>query len=80
MIDKVIVNSHEIPKEILDRYREEGSTPVVLDRERVKKMGVKILDSPLIKIDSEQRIRHLSHKLAAMIYSEIDNLENFYEE
>lgn len=80
MIDKVIVNSVEIPEEIVERYKEEGSTPVDLDIDRLKKMRVKVIKEPLIKIDSEKRVRHLSYKLAAVVYSQIDNLENFYEE
>ena len=43
-------------------------------------MRVKVIKEPLIKIDSEKRIRHLSHKLAAVVYSQIDSLENFYDE
>lgn len=80
MIDKVIVNSVEIPEEILKRYSDEGSTPVELDLNRLKKMRVKVIKEPLIKIDLEKRVRHLSHKLAAVVYSQIDNLENFYDE
>ncbi|MGL5277485.1 MAG: gluconeogenesis factor YvcK family protein [Cetobacterium sp.] len=80
MIDKVIVDSVDIPEEILKRYSDEGSTLVELDEERLKKMRVKVIKEPLIKIDSEKRIRHLSYKLAAVIYSQIDNLENFYDE
>ena len=80
MIDKVIVNSVEIPEEIIERYNEEGSTPVELDINRLKKMRVKVIKEPLIKIDCERRVRHLSHKLAAVVYSQIDNLENFYDE
>ncbi|MGL4628819.1 gluconeogenesis factor YvcK family protein [Cetobacterium sp.] len=80
MIDKVIVNSVQIPDEIIERYSEEGSTPVQLDLNRLKKMRVKVIKEPLIKIDTEKRVRHLSHKLAAVVYSQIDNLENFYDE
>ncbi|MGL5544663.1 MAG: gluconeogenesis factor YvcK family protein [Cetobacterium sp.] len=80
MIDKVIVNSVEIPDEIIERYNEEGSTPVQLDVHRLKKMRVKVIKEPLIKIDSERRVRHLSHKLAAVVYSQIDCLEKFYDE
>ncbi|MGL5174784.1 MAG: gluconeogenesis factor YvcK family protein [Cetobacterium sp.] len=80
MIDKVIVNSVEIPEEIIERYNEEGSTPVELDINRLKKMRVKVIKEPLIKIDCERRVRHLSHKLAAVVYSQIDNLEKFYDE
>ena len=80
MIDKVIVNSVEIPEDILKRYSDEGSTLVELDINRLKKMRVKVIKEPLIKIDSEKRVRHLSHKLAAVVYSQIDSLENFYDE
>lgn len=78
MIDKVIVNSIPIDKEILERYSEEGSTLVKLDRERLRRMKVKVIKEPLIKIDEEKRIRHLPNKLASIIYSQIDNLEKFY--
>ncbi|WP_297405836.1 uridine diphosphate-N-acetylglucosamine-binding protein YvcK [uncultured Cetobacterium sp.] len=80
MIDKVIVNSVRIDKDILDRYKEEGSTLVKIDKENLDKMRVEVIEENLIKIDNQKRIRHLSHKLGAAIYSQIDNLENFYDE
>nr|WP_307776328.1 uridine diphosphate-N-acetylglucosamine-binding protein YvcK [uncultured Cetobacterium sp.] len=79
MVDNVIVNSYEIPHDIIDRYLEEGSTPVELDLERLEEMRVKVILEDLIKIDDEKRVRHLSYKLGAVIYSQIDNLENFYD-
>lgn len=80
MIDKVIVDSVVVEDSILARYKEEGSTIVKLDKENLEKMRVEVIEEKLIKIDEEKRIRHLSHKLGAVIYSQIDNLENFYDE
>lgn len=80
MIDTVIVNSLEIPKEIVERYYEQDkSTPVTLDKENLNEMGINIVEEKLIKIDEEKRIRHSSHKLGGLIYSQIDNLEDFYD-
>lgn len=78
MIDKVIVNSYPIDEVTMERYREEGSTPVYLDKERLRKMKVKVIKEPLIKIDEEGRIRHSPYKLAASIYSQIENLDDMY--
>lgn len=80
MIDRVIVNSVGLEKEIIDRYEADGRVPVKIDLDRLEKMRVKVIQEPLVKIDSEKRVRHLSYKLAAVIYSQIDNLEEFYEE
>lgn len=78
MIDKVIVNSTTIEKDILLRYEKEGRKPIKLDRENLK--DVEIIEQPLIKIDKKYQIRHLPYKLASIIYSQIDNLENFYND
>ncbi|MGL4307462.1 gluconeogenesis factor YvcK family protein [Cetobacterium sp. SF1] len=78
MIDKVIFDSREIPYEILKRYHAEGSDVVKLDRKNLEYMGIEICEANLIRVDKNKQIRHNPYKLGAVIYSQIDNLDDFY--
>ena len=78
IIDEVIVDSREIPKEILERYRNMNSDRVNLDDEKIKGYNVSIIDRDILEIDSKGMVRHHPYKLAATIYSLIDNWEEFY--
>lgn len=78
IIDEVIVDSREIPKEILERYRMMNSDRVLLDRDELEKSKIKIIDRDILEIDSKGMVRHHPYKLASTIYSLIENWEEFY--
>lgn len=78
IIDEVIVDSREIPKEILQKYRMMNSDRVMLDREKLEECRIKIIDRDILEIDSKGLVRHHPYKLAATIYSLIENWEEFY--
>ena len=78
IIDEVIVDTREIPEEILERYRSQNSDRVVIDKEKIKKRGIKIKDRDILEIDSKGLVRHHPYKLAATLYSLIDKWEEFY--
>lgn len=78
IIDEVIVDSREIPKEILERYRMMNSDRVILDRDELEECKIKVIDRDILEIDSKGMVRHHPYKLAATIYSLIENWEEFY--
>ena len=78
IIDEVIVDSREIPKEILERYKGMNSDRVILDRVELEECNVKIIERDILEIDSKGMVRHHPYKLASTIYSLIENWEEFY--
>ena len=78
IIKEMIVDSQEIPEEILERYREQKSDRVTIEKEKIKNMGIKIKDRDILEIDSKGMVRHHPYKLAATLYSLIDKWEEFY--
>ena len=65
IVDICIANNAEIPEENLGPYREEGVGPLVLEREAIEAMGVRVCEYPLAT--GERYIRHDSDALAAAI-------------
>lgn len=78
MIDKVIFDSRKISDSILKRYLEEGSTPVIIDKNNLEKLKIDYCDEKIVRVDENKKIRHNPYKLGAVIYSQIDNLDDFY--
>ena len=66
LMDIALVNTEEIPQEILDRYAEEGADPVLADLEKIKQYGVTPLGTKIIV--KSNVIRHDADKLAKMIF------------
>jgi uncharacterized cofD-like protein len=65
IVDYVLVNNGEIPQELLVKYEEEGAKPVEIDFDRLEKLGINVVQAPLI--NREDLVRHNSHKLAEII-------------
>ncbi|STO32162.1 LPPG:FO 2-phospho-L-lactate transferase [Fusobacterium necrogenes] len=78
VIDEVVVDTREIPEEILARYRKQRSDRVIVNKEELKERGIKIRDRDILEIDSKGMVRHHPYKLAATLYSLIDKWEEFY--
>jgi uncharacterized cofD-like protein len=69
-IDTVFVNNNtNIPKEILNRYIEDKSDIVAIDRQHLK--NHKLIEKDLLSIDENEMIRHNSLKLGMQIYAYI---------
>lgn len=79
LIDEIIVDSRDIPENILNRYKEMHSDRVYIDIEKIKKRGIKIIDRDILEIDSKGMVRHHPYKLAATIYSLIEKWDEFYK-
>lgn len=52
-IDIVLVNKQKVPEDILELYKEEDSSQILLDRENVRKMGVKLIEADLLSTDNK---------------------------
>ena len=48
MLDVCLANSAPVPEELLERYRQEGAAPLVIDGERIAAMGLSLEEMPLI--------------------------------
>lgn len=70
IIDYVIANVQELPKNLIDRYKEEGSQEVVIDKEIINKMGIEIIEANLVKY-KDGFIRHNSEELAKVIMTTV---------
>lgn len=66
LMDIALINTEEIPGEILERYAEEGAVPVIADLDKIKLLGVAPLGAKIIVKTS--LIRHDADKLAKMIF------------
>lgn len=69
IIDYVITNTEGIPDDILKKYSEDGSEPVILneeDEEYLYNMGIKVVKSKLIDIKKDY-IRHDATELSKII-------------
>lgn len=79
IIDTVLVDSHRIQRKDMKRYIEAGVSRVDMNISRLKNLGLEVVDRSMIEVDKEGMIRHHPYKLAAAIYSLIDNWERFYD-
>ena len=72
IIGYVVVNSGNVPANLLDKYAGEKAYPVKLDSENIKRLGCEIIKANII--NAEDYIRHNSHKLAKIIVDVISNI------
>jgi uncharacterized cofD-like protein len=69
IFDVMIINSNlDIPPEVLKKYAEEGSAPVIPDTDRLRQMGVTVRTADLMA--HHELVRHDRSKLAGMILHE----------
>ena len=69
IVDYVFVNDEAVPLEVLDKYKKDGASPVVLnqeDRERIIKEGIGIKEGKFLEV-KKQYIRHDTDKLSEQI-------------
>ena len=66
VIDYVVVNIGTISKELENKYKEENSELVKLDKKELDKLGVDIVEANLIKVKNET-IRHDHEELANVL-------------
>jgi uncharacterized cofD-like protein len=65
VVEHCIVNTARIPQEMLKKYAEEGSVPVVPDSENLKKMRCRVIEAHIVS--TRDYVRHDSARLAKII-------------
>jgi len=67
-VDKMVCNIQKASKELLEKYAEESSHPVVLDKEKIPE-NITVITEELLK--APELIRHDSDKIAELIIQQI---------
>ncbi|WP_067840232.1 gluconeogenesis factor YvcK family protein [Amphibacillus sediminis] len=70
-IDKILVHNKQITKAARIKYAEENADPVVYDRDRLKQLGMEIIEADIID-EKQTRLRHDTNKVAQLLCSLID--------
>jgi uncharacterized cofD-like protein len=68
IVDAVVANRQSVSPEVVRRYRAEGAEPVLLDRENVLKMNVRLVTGSLV--EEHGVLRHNSTRLARLLVDE----------
>jgi uncharacterized cofD-like protein len=66
IVDAVVVNDGDIPREVLRRYAEQGAVPVEPDRERIEAAGRTVVADRLVK--TSRYLRHDAKRLSDRIH------------
>lgn len=72
IFDYCVLNSGEIPEEILKRYEQEGSRPVARDIKNIANMGYRAVEDDVVS--TEKVVRHDPLKLARIIMGFIEEV------
>ena len=65
LINYCIVNTAPVPTALLARYREQAATPVIIDRDRLRRLGCELIERPVIS--TQDYVRHDPEQLAKII-------------
>lgn len=66
LVDICLANSAEVRPGLVEKYRVEDATPIVIDRERVELLGVELVERPLAS-ETSHLARHSIARLATAI-------------
>ncbi len=72
LIDYCVLNSAPIPEEMLGRYRQENSFPVIADVSKIKILGYRAIEDDIITM--KEFVRHDPGKLAKIILGLIEEV------
>ena len=67
LIDYAIANTGEIPQTLLEKYKTEDASPVLIDYDIIADMGIKVLAGDFVSIENGY-LRHDYNKLAEQIF------------
>jgi len=73
IFDSCVVNTGEIPAEILKRYAQDNSYIVVNDRKKIENLGYRVIEDDFSVIEDEV-VRHDAQKLAKIILGLIEEI------
>jgi uncharacterized cofD-like protein len=65
IIDYCIVNTARAPEQLLMRYKEENAYPVVVDSDKIKELGITVIEAEVIS--TEDYVRHDPEKLSRVV-------------
>lgn len=68
VVQSVIVHNRPIDQQVRKKYAEENAEPVVYDIDRIKSMGVQVIEEDIIDHDKVM-LRHDTAKLARLLHS-----------
>lgn len=74
-IDTILVNSENIPEDILNRYSEEFAKPVHFDFNQLYELGLEVVQGEIMSLE-EGVIRHDTKEVASILYSILINETN----
>ena len=77
-VQYVIANNGTIPKDVEERYKNEGSKLVQLDYEEIDKLGVEVIETDLVKI-TKGYVKHDSKHLAQILMTTILDKKLLYD-
>ena len=72
VIDVVVANNKYIDTDIQELYLTEKATPILIDKDNIKKLGVELIEEPLVVINNNQ-VRHDPLKTALAIFTYISS-------
>ena len=78
IVNYVVTNCGEIPSEIRERYKKEGSDLVNLDKDEVTELGIDFTEADLVKI-SEGYVKHDADKLSEILIDIIMEKKLLYD-
>ncbi len=67
ILDLCLANSAPVPENLLEKYQEEAASPLVVDEERIRAMGIDLIQRPLSN-NTGDYARHDPDALATAIY------------
>jgi uncharacterized cofD-like protein len=73
ILDYCIVNSGEVPKDVLRRYEQDSSWPVANDLEDIQALGYRVVADDVVLVEGKL-IRHNASKLAKIILGFIEEI------
>ncbi|MFP7492326.1 YvcK family protein [Terribacillus saccharophilus] len=68
IVSAIVVNNSSIEQDIREDYAEENAEPVVYDIERLKSLGLEVIEADIID-HSQRKLRHDTHKIAKLLYA-----------
>jgi len=78
IVECVIANSGEIPKEVQEKYLKENSIPVKVDGNRIKELGIDLVLDNIAKVTNDV-VKHDSDKLAEVLIDTIMEKKLLYD-
>ncbi|MFC3041322.1 uridine diphosphate-N-acetylglucosamine-binding protein YvcK [Virgibacillus xinjiangensis] len=69
-VDSIVVHNEPIRKNVRAVYEEENAEPVLYDTDRLREMGLKVIEGDIID-HSKSTIRHDTEKVSNLLYSAI---------